>query len=244
MEAMRKNKKLKAIIAIVVSIIVFMLALYAVINRFNYSYVESKVITYLSQKYDAEQNEFELVKYRQACLYWKWSKNGFFSYLKWADFAFEYEYNGKKFFVNRSGNEFYDDYQLEDVEVWCTQWLQENVDNRITGVDLSSRRLMYYAKNSGRGTGYVIKKNDAEEFLRNCSLVPNKKERKVLCIIFYDESISNSSQLKTQNISQLNFDLKYKFDLNDVSSEYNFGEYRKRELKTRYGKWEFEISNW
>lgn len=242
MDAIRNNKKLRAIV-IAVGVVLLLLALNAVANRVSYPYVKAKAVTYLSHKYDAKRSEFELVDYRHAGTYWDSSRDEFFQFLAWRDFAFEFEYKGREFFVNRSDGKFYDDYQLEDVEIWCTQWLQENVDSRITGIDISSRELLYYAINSERGIDYIITKDDTEEFLNTYSFIDNDNDNEngfPLYVFFYDDSINISNKLENQE--GMNGILNAHLNLDSrVSSEYSSTPVTKQELKSDWYEWVFQI---
>lgn len=235
MDAIRNNKKLRAIV-IAVGVVLLLLALNAVANRVSYPYVKAKAVTYLSHKYDAKRSEFELVDYRHAGTYWDSSRDEFFQFLAWRDFAFEFEYKGREFFVNRSDGKFYDDYQLEDVEIWCTQWLQENVDSRITGLYLSHKEMLNYTNNCNKGNDYVITIDDTEEFLNSYSL--NTEESYFASISFYDDSINKSNKLEIQEEmwdilhAHLNLDRRVRADYSTIPTT-------KRESKSDVYEWEF-----
>lgn len=166
MDAIRNNKKLRAIV-IAVGVVLLLLALNAVANKVSYPYVKARAVTYLSHKYDAKRSEFELVDYRHAGTYWDSSRDEFFQFLAWRDFAFEFEYKGREFFVNRSDGKFYDDYQLEDVEAWCTQWLQENIDKNIIGINLNILFVNRYYDNVGKKYSEQIQKDDVFDMMNN-----------------------------------------------------------------------------
>ena len=235
MDAIRNNKKLRAIV-IAMGVVLLLLALNAVANKVSYPYVKARAVTYLSHKYDAKRSEFELVDYRHAGTYWDSSRDEFFQFLAWDDFAFEFEYKGREFFVNRSDGKFYDDYQLEDVEIWCTQWLQENVDSRITGINISEEELLNYAINSERGTDYVITKDDTEEFLNTYSFNPDGGY--LMSIYFYDDSINSSNELEIQE--EMRSVLHEKLNLNkSVKATYTQKTITKREGKAYHGEWGF-----
>ena len=166
MDAIRNNKKLRAIV-IAVGVVLLLLALNAVANRVSYPYVKAKAVTYLSHKYDAKRSEFELVDYRHAGTYWDSSRDEFFQFLAWRDFSFEFEYNDRRFFVNRFRGKFCDDYQLEDMEIWCTQWLQENIDTNIIGINLNILFVNRYYDNVGKKYSEQIQEDDVFDMMNN-----------------------------------------------------------------------------
>ena len=166
MDAIRNNKKLRAIV-IAVGVVLLLLALNAVANKVSYPYVKARAVTYLSHKYDAKRSEFELVDYQHAGTYWDSSRDEFFQFLAWRDFSFEFEYNDRRFFVNRFRGKFCDDYQLEDMEIWCTQWLQENIDKNIIGINLNILFVNRYYDNVGKKYSEQIQKDDVFDMMNN-----------------------------------------------------------------------------
>ena len=137
---MKNNKKRKSIKIIFLAIILLTLA-----NLFAYPVVAAQAKIYLSLKYKETPTKFELVDHNQSYMRSE-EYEVFFMKPKWVDFSFEYKYNDRLFFVNRDKGRFYDDYQLEDIENWCTEWLKENVDERIIGIDLDSDHIRKYQK--------------------------------------------------------------------------------------------------
>ena len=139
-ETIKNNKKRKSIKIIFLAIILLTLA-----NLFAYPVVAAQAKIYLSLKYKESPTKFELVDHNQSHVRSK-EYAVFFTQPVWIDFSFEYKYNDRLFFVNRDKGRFYDDYQLEDIENWCTEWLKENVDERIIGIDLDSDHIRKYQK--------------------------------------------------------------------------------------------------
>ncbi|MGN1420993.1 MAG: hypothetical protein ACI4XC_05720 [Eubacterium sp.] len=166
-----KNKKIQIPI-IVIACIIALAGVYKLLDSVCYPFVEAKAENYLCEKYDAQPEEFELIDYNQAHLFWEEYKI-FFQKPIWIDFSFEFEYNDRLFIVCRDEDGFYDDYQFEDIELWCTEWLQENVDKRIIGFDFKTNDILTYLKTTNINYAYVLSKNDAKDFLMNYNV--NKK---------------------------------------------------------------------
>lgn len=146
----------------------------------NFDYVHEKSLEYLCEKYDAQPEEFELVYYNQA--HYTQVEVGFLDYEKvWVDFSFEYVYKDRHFVVSRNKNGFYDDYQFDDIQKWCTEWLQENVDERIVGINFNTNNIINFYENTGYDFSYVLSKKDAKKFLLNYT---NKDE--FVHIYFFD----------------------------------------------------------
>ncbi|MGN0457693.1 MAG: hypothetical protein ACI4IL_01810 [Eubacterium sp.] len=131
-----------------------------------YAYARISSIHYLSEKYDEPASEFELLDYNKPHIYWKQYGDFFFEQPIWVDFSLEYKYNDRNFIVSRKNKVIYDDYQLEDVQKWCTQWLKENVDERIIGFLINDENILRYS--TFLGYDYVIQENNAYDFLKSC----------------------------------------------------------------------------
>lgn len=158
------KKKKKKLLIIVLSVAVIAGVGYKIADKFYAPLVQTKAVSYLCHKYDAKPDEFEMVDYNQAHIELK-EYEIFFQKPVWVDFSFEYKYNDRNFVVNRNKNNFCDDYQMEDIQNWCTEWLKENVDERIVGFEFNTDDILYYLSVPKKGYGYVISKDDAKDFL-------------------------------------------------------------------------------
>ena len=168
---MSKKKKIAVFIIIFVFLLIGTVFL---LNFTNYSFVKSRAVNYLCDKYDADKDEFELVDYKPSKIYIG-SSGEIEQHLAFSDFSFEFKYKDKNFFVNRYKGKFYDDYQIDDIEKWCTEWLKENVDKNIIGLFLESRNIAYFENNTNKSSCYIINDSDAEEFILNCKEKNNEK---------------------------------------------------------------------
>lgn len=146
-----------------IKIIFGVVVLLTLANLFAYPVVSAQAKIYLSLKYKDAPSKFELVDHNQAHLRSE-EYQVFFMKPVWVDFSFEYKYNDRLFFVNRDKGRFYDDYQLEDIEKWSTEWLQENVDNRIVGIELNSNHIFKY---QSKFNNNKINQDETEKFLHN-----------------------------------------------------------------------------
>lgn len=94
----------------------------------------------------------------------------------------KFNYGEREFNVEYINDHFVDDYQLEDLEIWCTEYLQDNVDSNISGIelysdmifhdntyDMFSKRSRYYTVRSSKSLSYsdnkLWKQEDISEFL-------------------------------------------------------------------------------
>ena len=119
---------------------------------------------YLSQKYDAKMSEFKVEDY-EGGHYTSVDALFIFNDYYWIDFSYEFSYNGRNFVVRKNDNGWYDDYQLEDLEKWSTEWLQANADSSIKGCYLSTDNILEYYKNSEKEYSDRIKDDEIKNFL-------------------------------------------------------------------------------
>ena len=185
-ETIKNNKKRKSIKIIFLAIILLTLA-----NLFAYPVVAAQAKIYLSLKYKESPTKFELVDHNQSHVRSE-EYEVFFMKPKWVDFSFEYKYNDRLFFVNRDKGRFYDDYQLEDIENWCTEWLKENVDERIIGIDLDSGHIRKYQKVFNNKKLY---KNITKDFLYYYF---SGYLDEYYMANFYDESMIHESDIESE----------------------------------------------
>ena len=111
---------------IIVTIIIF-LTLFIFIANFG---VQSRAImNYLYQKYDTAITNFKLVKYTpKHTKHLTPESTGWFETRHYGA-NWQYQYNDRIFNVQKikGTNIHFDDYQLEDISKWVTEYLKENV---------------------------------------------------------------------------------------------------------------------
>ena len=188
-KTMSKKKKIVIFIIIFSTLLVCTVFL---LNIASYSFVKARAVNYLCDKYDADKDEFELVDYLHSGFHEE-PDGEWVDFINWHDFSFEFKYKNKSFFVNRYNGKFYDDYQIYDIEKWCTEWLQENVDENIVFVGLDSETLIkYYTENGKINNKEIIIQNNIKSFIEKCILIP---ESNFSAYVYYDknETINNNS---------------------------------------------------
>ncbi|MBO5494230.1 MAG: hypothetical protein J5964_00760 [Eubacterium sp.] len=179
----KKNTK-RLIVAFLILILVFFS--YKIVDLTSFNFVKARAINYLCDKYEADKDEFELVDYKPSEFYIS-SSGEWVQHLAFSDFSFEFKYNDKNFFVNRYKGEFYDDYQIDDIQKWCTEWLQQNVDENIIGIFLDSKNIAYFNYRTHRSNHYIVTESDIEDFILNCN---EKKDEYIYLPYRIDKEIS------------------------------------------------------
>lgn len=145
---------------------------------------------YLSQKYDAKMSEFSVKDYKGKHLMPS-EDMIFFEEYYLVGYSFEFEYNGRNFIVSKTDNGLYDDYQLENIEEWCTDWLKNNADLNMRGLSLDTDDILNYCENNNKDYSYVITEADAKNFLVN--YVTNGSNDVFYCDKSADDSIGKSA---------------------------------------------------
>lgn len=193
-----KNCKKSIIIVAVVVICFAVFGAYKFVDTYSHSYAENKVINYLCQKYDENASAFEVLDYQQSG-YARRDTGQIIGERVWINFSFEVKYKEKSFFVKKYKGKYYDDYQLEDIEKWGTDWLKNNVDKRFTGFDFSSDDIIQYQKAQRERNKYIIKQSDAEEIIS--FIANNDKEKNDRLSNFYYQGDSSDNEITANELS-------------------------------------------
>ena len=217
-------------IIIVLLVLLSVICAYKILDLTNYSFVKARAVNYLCDKYEADKDEFELVDYLHSGFHEE-PDGEWVDFINWHDFSFEFKYKNKNFFVNRYKGKFYDDYQIYDIEKWCTEWLQQNVDEHIDSISIETEDIVHYLNNSGKSNQYIFSSSDAKEYITEYVLNP---EQPKTIYIFYDE--------KSENIDFVYGNVKSKMD--DV---FSIDSKAYLSITSHTGKWEiskFYLGPW
>ena len=141
-----KNKKKAITIILIVSILI-------VGFIFGGYFVTKTVMTkgafeYLQDKYEMTEEQLDILDYetgRYHLVSTDWILEPFI--VEWHNYKWQFDYNGREFFVNRINGRYYDDYQLDDIQLSATEWLSKNVDEHIIGINFDSSNLINYQLN-------------------------------------------------------------------------------------------------
>ena len=162
---MKKTKKIIISMSLVVICLLLILATYFCIKVI----ASNKMLGFLSEKYSVSTSEFEIVDYSQGHYYFTIEDTGLPDpKFKWTNYKWQVKRNGRTFFVNYESKKFYDDYKLEDIEVWATKWLKDNIDEKIIGVGYSTRNIINHQKSLGTdGNMHLYTENNIYDFMEN-----------------------------------------------------------------------------
>ncbi len=116
------------------------------------------------------------------------------------------EYKGREFNVELTDDQYADDYQLEDIFNWCTEWLQENVDPEIEGVEIFSD-IIYHSSEYKENYKYTLPWDTKKVFTKNDAFDLLSVQRKYESVnglgVFYkvnDLSVYSSGESFYSNI--------------------------------------------
>ena len=165
---MSKKNKIIIIFAVLFAVVMLILGIFLIEQHMRKTDVDSakeQSLEYLCEKYNANPQEFKLIKYNQAHSEEE-EYEIFLTKTVWIDFSFEYEYNNRHFIVSKNKKGYYDDYQFDDIQNWCTEWLQKNVDQKIIGMYLDTENIINYYDKNNLDYKYIISKVDSKQFLK------------------------------------------------------------------------------
>ena len=200
------------IIVTVVAVCLAVFGAYKFVDTYSHSYAENKAINYLCRKYDEDASAFEVLDYQQA-RHTIHETSNFIGDLVWIDFTFEIKYNEKTFFVKKYKGKYYDDYQLDDIERWCTDWLKNNISSDILGIKISSNDLISFMISNNKNNYCLIDKSDVEKILY--SSVHNK-----VCDSTTEFYVMNNDNAPAEAKALIRENLCNKFSLERVCVDY------------------------
>ncbi|MBQ7741236.1 MAG: hypothetical protein IJT65_08405 [Eubacterium sp.] len=191
------SKKKTAIV--IVSSLILLIVLGVSLNNYR---IENGATKYLAKKYNWEISDIKEIEYKKG--YFDVSLFPLDFYINKYNPKWIYEYKGRTFNVEYTNGAFADNYQLDDIFKWCTEFLQENVDKDIIGVEISSE-IIYHT--SEYPYEYILPWNQNKVFSK-------KDAKNILCI-------------QKKNVSPKRLELFYKVDnINTYGKESKLFPYR------------------
>lgn len=167
--------------------------------------------TYLCEKYGFENNEVKSVWLTPPYIHNNSNNSAnIFDYEKVGP-RWKFKYKNETFFVDYLEGQYYDDFQLSEIYDWSLEYLQESINNQITGIELYSEDIYEYQKFVTESTDY-INRNQTKEFLE--FVLKNYQHDFVIYYSVNDISTYIDNKQKTNTIkNQIN---------NDVNNHFNF----------------------
>lgn len=149
-----KNKKKLSLIIIVLFVIVFLM----------YFLCMQLPKTYLNDKYGYEKNKIKSIYLIPPYIHNNSNNSAnIFDFEKIGP-RWKFKYKNETFFVDYLEEQYYDDLQLSEIYDWSLEYLQENINKQITGIELYSEDIYKYQKFIIKSTDY-INKSQIKEFL-------------------------------------------------------------------------------
>lgn len=159
---MKKNTKTALIIALAVALLTAALITTYMIHK---SVITARAVDYLCEKYSEKSDAFEVIDCTVSHYY---LNDDAIPQLSKSDNMWEIKYNNRRFFVKQTGSNYVDDYQLEDIEQWAVEYMQNNIDENIVGFDIWSNDLFDYLQTEyPSDKHHLITEDEAEYFLNS-----------------------------------------------------------------------------
>ena len=211
---MKKNKIITGIV--IFASLLCAISILAIVNsRANNPEIMK---THLSQKYGIDKNEIKVLEYIPQHLD---TDFGFFGLdatntMNYVNRKWRCEYKNREFIVEYYNLKYMDDYQLEDIFNWCTEYLQENYDEEIVGVEVYSD-IIYHSPTYDFdyelpwGSNKVFNKNDAKDLLNILSNIKSIIHQKSITVFYETEDLYKYADVDSRGLFCLEKDRYYEF---------------------------------
>lgn len=180
---------------------------------------KKEAVSYLVDKYDTQADDYDLKHYYPKHIVNNSSHTSnlfdfYYTTEKWL-----FECNGREFFVEKINKTYYDNYQLEDISEWSKTYLQQNFDENIIGIEVSTE-LLYNPTlpNLPTNTNRLISEDDIEELLIN----NNSIYKKTINVYYRVENLEyyrNSMGYGNKKYEKLKSDIEAKFNCEENNIE-------------------------
>ena len=214
---MKKNKIITGIV--IFASLLCAISILAIVNsRANNPEIMK---THLSQKYGIDKNEIKVLEYIPQHLD---TDFGFFGLdatntMNYVNRKWRCEYKDREFIVEYYNLKYMDDYQLEDIFNWCTEYLQENYDKEIVGVEVYSD-IIYHSPTYDFDyklpwdTNKVFTKNDAKTIIETICKINNRHNYNSLNVFYERDNLNHYAKFdslgwnRTENNNYFSFKSK------------------------------------
>ena len=153
---------------------------------------EGLMKAHISHKYGIDENKITVLEYKPSHFDTDFGFLGLdaSNTINYINRKWQCEYEGRQFVVEYFNLKYMDDYQLEDIFNWCTEYLQENYDKDIVGVKVYSDIIYHSPKYDFDyalpwGPNKVFNKNDAKAILGTMSKI-NFQQGDAGLSVFYE----------------------------------------------------------
>ena len=202
----KKNKKHRTVFIVLISLSILLTSSYSVV-KYNSNDPEN----YFLDKYEFNGDELKFIGYTPKILKNNYSTTPvpfvdfYYTFEKW-----KFNYNGRTFNIYNIDGTYYDDYQLEDMSNWCTEYIKKNIDSNVVGVEIENTYMFQERNRTDYVQTRVFTKNDVIEFLNTrCEYIS---------LLYYTDKYD---ELKSSNIEQdrINYSIDVKKRLKPVFVE-------------------------
>lgn len=158
--------------------------------------LKNGAIEYLCEKYDADKSEYELIECQTAKFY---ISNDAIPEIKRTNNVFKFCVDGRLFNVEYINGSYFDDYQLDDLYLWTSEYLKNNIDENILGMEISSYMIYDHEESGVRHSedfdqNKVWNQKDIQEFW---------KAQKISYLIVYVDSMNNKERIAKEVLEKL-----------------------------------------
>lgn len=215
MKKLKTHKVLMILIFILIVLVTLSVGAYTIYAQIH----KKEAVSYLVDKYGTQADDYDLKHYYPKHIVNNSSHTSnlfdfYYTTEKWL-----FECNGREFFVEKINKTYYDNYQLEDISEWSKTYLQQNFDENIIGIEVSTE-LLYNPTlpNLPTNTNRLISEDDIEELLIN----NNSVYKKTINVYYRVENLEyyrNSMGYGNKEYEKLKSDIEAKFNCEENNIE-------------------------
>lgn len=167
-EALKNLKKNVIFALITLSVFIIAIATGAVLKAYYTKQSNLMVTEYLVEKYNTNAYDYKIKKHYSRKLVNNSSHSSNLFEFYYTNETWNIIYNDRSFQVQKIRDEFYDNYQLEDISKYATTYLKDNIDENIIGMEISTE-LLYDSTlpNLPTNTNKLITEDSTEALILN-----------------------------------------------------------------------------
>lgn len=215
------DKKACVVKKIVVAVILLFFITAVCLFVYSNITINNRMLNYLSEKYSVDKSQITIMEHDKAKLNFEYDFMES-TYINYTHHKWICEIENREFEVKFFKFHFVDDYQLEDLEKWCTNYYKENINPNIVGTVIYGNTVFHdpdirYNNNLPYSDNRLWKENDIKDFIRYQYLFNRENGISVYVNDIESNAVKEAYSNKISN--KLNSDIDFGNDLS--SSDVN-----------------------
>lgn len=177
--------------------------------------INNRMLYYLSEKYSVDKSQITIMEHDKAKLNFEYDFMES-TYINYTHHKWICEIENREFEVKFFKFHFVDDYQLEDLEKWCTNYYKENINPNIVGTVIYGNTVFHdpdirYNNNLPYSDNRLWEEKDIKDFIRYQYLF--NRENGISVYVNDIESNAAKEAYSNKISNKLNSDIDFGNDL-------------------------------